>query len=44
MTELALADLTTVEKAQERNVKLVRSGRQKMRPSWAIYSYRWRLV
>lgn len=26
VTELALADLTTVEKAQERNVKLVRSG------------------
>ncbi|MCS6317490.1 MAG: redox-regulated ATPase YchF [Nitrospira sp.] len=26
VTELALADLTTVEKAQERNVKLIRSG------------------
>ncbi len=26
ITELALADLTTVEKAQERNVKLVRAG------------------
>jgi GTP-binding protein YchF len=26
VTELALADLTTVEKAQERNVKIVRSG------------------
>ena len=31
-------------KAQERNVKLLSVRETKMQPSWAIYSYRWRLV